>query len=33
MNLNGQDYVFHKAHGEADWWKEILQLAATKLTD
>ena len=24
MNINQRDYVFHKAHGEAEWWRSTL---------
>ena len=25
MNLNGKDYVFMKATGDAEWWKERIR--------
>ena len=24
MNINQRDYVFHKAHGEAEWWRSTI---------
>ena len=25
MNLNGKDYVFARANGDAEWWKDSVE--------